>query len=71
MEKANQKIISVIVETATRYANMKKGDPDELLKYYLNKYKVQKIEDLTYKNGIAISKELSKLIERRAKQWII
>ena len=66
--KVDQKIISVIVETATRYAKMKNGDPDELLKYYLNKYKVQSIEDLTYKNGIAISRELSKLIERRAKQ---
>jgi len=69
--KVDQKIINVIVESAARYAEMKKGNADELLKYYLNKYKAETIENLTYKDGIAISKELSKLIERSAKQWII
>jgi len=66
--KVDQKIINVIVESAARYAEMKKGNADELLKYYLNKYKAETIENLTYKDGIAISKELSKLIERSAKQ---
>ena len=68
--KVDKKMMEVIVETAARYAEIKKGDPDELLKYYLNKYKVKTIEDLTYKNGIAISKELSSLIERSRQQWI-
>lgn len=62
--KVDKKIISLIVETASKYAEIKNGNADELLKYYLNKYKVDTIEDLTYKNGIAISKELSNLIER-------
>ena len=66
--KVDQKIINVIVESAARYAEIKKGNADELLKYYLNKYKVDTIENLTYKDGIAISKELSKLIERSNKQ---
>lgn len=66
--KVDKKMMEVIVETAARYAEIKKGDPDELLKYYLNKYKVKTIEDLTYKNGIAISKELSSLIERSRQQ---
>lgn len=63
--KVDQKIINVIVESAARYAEMKQGDPDELLKFYLKKYKVQSIEELTYRDGITISKELSNLINRR------
>lgn len=63
--KVDQKIINVIVESAARYAEMKQGDPDELLKFYLKKYKVQSIEELTYRDGITISKELSNLISRR------
>jgi hypothetical protein len=66
--KVDQKIIGLIVETASKYAEIKNGNADELLKYYLNKYKVDTIEDLTYKNGITISKELSNLIERSQKQ---
>ena len=66
--KVDQKIINVIVESAARYSEIKNGNADELLKYYLNKYKVDTIENLTYKEGIAISKELSKLIERSNKQ---
>lgn len=62
--KVDQKLMEVITESASRYAEMKNGNADELLKYYLNKYKVTTIEDLTYINGIAISKELSKAIER-------
>lgn len=66
--KVDQKIINVIVESAAKYAEMKQGDPDELLKFYLKKYKVQSIEELTYRDGITISKELSNLINRRQKQ---
>jgi hypothetical protein len=43
---------------------MKQGDPDELLKYYLNKYKAKSIGNLTYKDAIEISKTLSAAIER-------
>lgn len=66
--KVDQKIINVIVESAAKYAEMKQGDPDELLKFYLKKYKVQSIEELTYRDGITISKELSSLINRRQQQ---
>lgn len=63
----DKKTIDLILELATKYAEMKDGDPDELLKYYLNKYKVKAIEELSYNNGLAIGKELSNLINRRAK----
>ena len=67
--KVDKKIMNLIVELAARYAEIKKGDPDELLKYYLNKNKVKTIEDLTYSQGVAIGKELSSAIERNgAKQ---
>ena len=65
--KVDKKTIDLILELATKYAEMKAGDPDELLKYYLNKYKVKAIEELSYNNGIAIGKELSNLINRRSK----
>lgn len=66
--KIDKKNIDLICEMATKYAEIKNGNADELLNYYLNKYKVKAIEDLTYNQGIAISKELSNLIERSKKQ---
>lgn len=61
-------LINAIKEAATKYAEIKNGNADELLKYYLNKYKVQIIEELTYSQGVEIGKELNKLIERSTKQ---
>jgi len=70
--KIDAKYIELIGALATRYAEMKKGNADELISYYLKKYKVKAIEDLTYSQGVAIGKELSRQIERNgAKQWII
>lgn len=67
--KIDQKYIELIGALATRYAEMKKGNADELISYYLKKNKVKAIEDLTYAQGVAISKELSRQIERNeAKQ---
>jgi hypothetical protein len=63
-QKVDKKTIDLIVEMAAKYAEMKNGNANELLKYYLTKYKANSIEDLTYTNGIAIGKELSKAIER-------
>lgn len=63
--KVDKKTIDLIVELAAKYAEMKAGDPDELLKYYLTKCKVKAIEELSYNNGLAIVKELSNLINRR------
>jgi len=67
--KIDAKYIELIGALATRYAEMKKGNADELISYYLKKYKVKAIEDLTYSQGVAIGKELSRQIERNgAKQ---
>jgi hypothetical protein len=64
--KVDQKIINVIVESAARYAEIKKGNASELISYYLNKNNVKNLEDLTYKQGISVSKELSNLISRNS-----
>ncbi len=60
-------LINAVKEAATKYAEIKNGNADELIKYYLNKYKVQTIEELTYSQGVEIGKELNKLIERSTK----
>lgn len=62
--KIDSKNIELICELAQKYAEIKNGNADELLKYYLNKFKTQSIEDLTYSQGIIIGKELSNLINR-------
>lgn len=62
--KVDNKMINSIKELACRYAELKEGNEIELLNYYLNKFKVKSIEDLTYTQGTMIGKELSKLIER-------
>lgn len=65
--KVDKKIIDLINKLATEYAEFKNGNADELIKYYLNKYKAKTIEDLTYNNGVMIGKELDKLISRISK----
>jgi hypothetical protein len=62
--KVDNKMINSIKELACRYAELRGGKEEELLKYYLNKFNVKSIEDLTYTQGTMIGKELSKLIER-------
>ena len=62
--KIDKKNMDLIVELAAKYAEIKNGNADELLKYYLNKCNVKSIEELTYTQGIMIGKELSNLIER-------
>lgn len=62
--KVDKKAMDLITELAAKYAEMKNGNADELLKYYLTKYKVKAIEDLTYTAGVMIGKELSQAIER-------
>jgi hypothetical protein len=65
--KVDKKIMDLMIELAAKYAELKNGNADELLKYYLNKNKVKSIEELTYTQGTLIAKELSTLIERSAK----
>ena len=62
--KIDKKNMDLIVELAAKYAEIKNGNADELLKYYLNKCNVKSIEELTYTQGIMIGKELSNLLER-------
>ena len=62
--KIDKKSIDLIVELAAKYAELKNGNADELLKYYLYKYGANSIENLTYTDGIDIAKALSKLIAR-------
>ncbi len=66
--KVNGAMTNTIVLLATKYAEIKNGNADELLKYYLNKYKVQTVSELTMNQGTLISKELNNLIERSKKQ---
>lgn len=66
--KVDKKNMDLIIELSAKYAEIKNGNADELLKYYLTKYKVKAIEDLTYTAGVMIGKELSQAIERSARQ---
>ena len=66
--KIDKNMIDAIQDLVTKYAEMKNGNADELLKYYLAKYKVKNIEDLTYKCGVEISKTLRAAIDRGQKQ---
>lgn len=65
--KASGILINAIKESAAKYAELKNGNASELISYYLNKYKVKNIEELTYSQGAEIGKEINKLIERSAK----
>jgi hypothetical protein len=62
--KIDKKNMDLIVELAAKYAEIKNGNASELISYYLNKYNIKNIEDLTYTQGTLIGKELSNLIER-------
>lgn len=63
-----KKYVATINELVKKYATIKKGKEEELIKYYLVKYKVKKLEDLTNEQGIILMKELNTLIERSNKQ---
>ena len=66
--KVDKNMGDTILALVNKYAEMKQGDPDELLKHYLTKYKAKSIENLSYKDGVEISKTLSAAIERSVKQ---
>lgn len=63
-QKAKEMGVKGIIELAELYANIKEGNADELLTYYMNKYKVAELADLTQAQANAIEKELTKLIRR-------
>lgn len=66
-KKIESKYVATINSLINKYAEKRKGKPDELVKYYLIKYKVKKLEDLTNEEGITLMKELNELVERRVK----
>lgn len=62
------KYVETIKALANKYAEIRKGNADELIKYYLTRNKVKTLEELTVMQGILIMKELNNLVERRGKQ---
>ena len=67
-EKIEKKYIKTIEVYAEKYATIKNGKKEELIKYYLTRYGVKKLEDLSNEDGINLMKELNSLIERSNKQ---
>ena len=63
-----KKYIATIKSLITQYSQIRNGNEDELLKYYLVKAKVKQIEDLTNEQGINIMKELNERVARGGKQ---
>ena len=66
-EKIEKKYVATIQALAKKYAQAKQGNEAELIKYYLNKYSVSRLEDLTNEQGIELMKELNNLVERSVK----
>jgi hypothetical protein len=62
----DDKTIGSINDCVNKYAEIKKGNAEELTKYYLNKFKVDKLEALKLSQGTQIVNELNNLIKRRA-----
>lgn len=63
-EKIEKKYVKTIEILAKKYADIKKGKSEELIKYYLLKYNVKKLEDMSNEDGITLMKELNTLIEQ-------
>lgn len=59
--------LATIKSLITKYSQIRKGNEEELTKYYLTNYKVSKLEDLNNEQGINLMKELNKLVERSLK----
>lgn len=59
-----KKYVDTILQLIQKYAGMKKGNPDELIKHYLLRYKVNKLEALSLEEAVTLMKELNSLIER-------
>lgn len=54
-----------IVKLIEQYSTMRNGNASELTKYYLQKFNVKELAELTEEQGKLIVKELIKLIDRR------
>lgn len=67
-DKIEKKYIATIEALTKKYAEIKNGKPEELIKFYLTRYKVSKLEDLTSEQGIKIMQDLNKQIERSLKK---
>ena len=67
-DKIEKKYIATIEALAKKYAEIKNGEPKELIKFYLTKYGVKELKDLTSEQGIKIMQDLNKQIERSLKK---
>ena len=65
------KYVNTIKSLVSKYAQIKKGKEEELLKYYLTRNKVKSLEELTNEEGINLMKELNSLVEKaeRSRKW--
>lgn len=71
-ESLKQPIESKYVETIkiliNKYAEIKNGKAEELIKYYQSRLKVKTLEELTNEQGIKLMQELNGLVNRGGKQ---
>lgn len=67
-DKIEKKYIATIEALAKKYAEIKNGKPEELIKFYLTKYRVSELKDLSSEQGIKIMQDLNKQIERSLKK---
>lgn len=67
-EKIEKKYVDTIKVLIGKYAEMKNGKAEELIKYYQTKLKVKSLEELTNEQGINLMKEINNLIERSNQQ---
>lgn len=63
-----KKYITTINSLIKKYAEIRKGNQEELLRYYLLKYEVKELKELTNEQGINLMKELNNLVERSSKK---
>ena len=64
--KVSEQMQNDIINKIASYAEIKNGNGDELLKYYLKKMKANNISELTQSQGTILDKEVTKLLEQSA-----
>lgn len=63
--KADEKKINIVTDLISKYAEIKKGNAEQLTNYYLKKYNAKAMADLTVSQAETIDKELTALMQRR------
>ena len=67
-EKIESKYVETIKVLINKYAEIKNGKAEELIKYYQSRLNVKALEELTNEQGIKLMQELNKLVNRGGKQ---